>query len=52
MLDKMDNALMDLTKMAIEMVDDAKKKDTFNKDFAEAVCIIFSMAYGRFGNDK
>jgi len=52
MLDKLDKALMDLTEMAIDVVEEAKIKKLFNKDLAEAVCIIFSMAYGRFDNDK
>lgn len=53
MLDRMDRSLKDLTDMAIEMVADAKAKGSFNKDFVEAICIIFSMSYGRFkDNDK
>jgi len=52
MIDKMDKALADLTEMAIDMVENAKAKQTFNKEFVEAVCIIFSMAYGRFSDDK
>lgn len=53
MLDRMDKALKDLTEMACEMVDEAKNRGTFNKDFVETICIIFSMSYGRFrDNDK
>jgi len=52
MIDKMDKALADLTEMAIDMVENAKAKGTFNKDFIETICIIFSMSYGRFSDDK
>ena len=52
MIDKMDKALTDLAEMAIEVTEHAKAKGTFNKELVEAVCIVFSMYYGRFGDDK
>lgn len=50
MIEKLDKALMELTEMAIEEIEIAKERDYFSKDFAEAVCIIFTMAYNRWGN--
>jgi len=49
---KLDKALTDLTEMTIEMIEHAKAKGTYNKDFVEAVCIVMSMYYGRFGEGE
>lgn len=46
-----DKALMDLTDMACEVIAEAKEKKHFNRDFAEAVGIVLSLAYGRWGNE-
>lgn len=52
MVEKLDQALMDLTDMTVDAIADVKKTGKFSRDFAEAVCIVLSMAYGRFGDDK
>lgn len=52
MVEQMDKALTDLAEMTIEVIEHAKAKGTFNKELIEAVCIVMSMYYGRFSDDK
>lgn len=52
MIEKLDKALTDLTEMTIDAIAEAKEKKLYDHDFIEAACIILSMAYGRFGDDK
>jgi len=52
MQNKLDNALDELIEMAIDAIADVKKTGRFSKDFAEAVCIVLSMAYGRYTDDQ
>lgn len=50
MTDKVDKALMDLTELAIQEVEFARKENYFDRELADSVCTAFSMYYGRFGN--
>lgn len=50
MIDKLDKALEDLTDIALNVISEAKEKNYFDRDFAEGVCIILTMAYNRWGN--
>lgn len=52
MINKLDEALTDLTEMTLDAIKEAKEKKHFSKDFIEAACIVLSMAYGRFGDGK
>lgn len=51
-INKLDEALTDLTEMTLDAIKEAKEKKHFSKDFIEAACIVLSMSYGRFGDDK
>ena len=47
--ERLDNILEKLIGLAETQVDLAVKNQIFNKDLAESVCIVLSMAYGRAG---
>lgn len=50
---KVDEMLDGLIELAYSQVKTAKAKNFFSKDLAEAVGVIVSLAYGRYGkNDK
>lgn len=51
MQDRLDNMLQELVTMAEQQIEIAKEGQLFTRDFAEATCIILSMAYGRWSHD-
>lgn len=51
-IEKIDKILTDLVNLAGKETDKAKDTGYFSKDFAEAIGIVISLAYGRWGNDK
>ena len=52
-LKRVDGMLIDLIDLAEAQMQNSKTKNFFSKDLAEAVGIVISLAYGRFGkNDK
>lgn len=52
MIEKLDEALKDLVEMTLDEIAEAKETKNFSKNFVEAVCIVLSMAYGRYSDDK
>ena len=50
-LEKADSILKDLMELADNQMKVAKAKNYFSKDLAEAIGIIVSLAYGRWGNN-
>lgn len=52
MLNRLDKTLTDLIDIAEDVVAEAKEKKYFDRDFAEAIGIILSLAYGRWGSKK
>ena len=52
MTDKLDKALEDLAEMAADIIAEAKHTGKLNKDIVETVCMVMSMYYGRFADDK
>lgn len=51
MLEKVDKMLEDLVDLASEEATKAKARGYFSKDFAEALGIVISLSYGRWGNN-
>ena len=49
MLEKVDKMLEDLVELACKETTKAKDSQYFSKDFAEAIGIVISLAYGRWG---
>ena len=50
---RVDMMLFDLIDLADAQMKNSKSKNFFSKDLAEAVGVVISLAYGRFGkNDK
>lgn len=51
-LDKVDEMLDGLIELAHNQIKSAKSKNFFSKDLAEAVGVIISLAYGRYGKKE
>lgn len=49
MLEKVDKMLEDLVDLASAEATKAKDRGYFSKDFAEAIGLVISLAYGRWG---
>ena len=49
MSERLDEILKKLVDLAEAQTNFAIERQTFSKDLAEAVCIVLSMAYGRWG---
>lgn len=50
---RIDMILLDLIDLADAEIRNAKSKNFFSKDLAEAIGVVISLAYGRLGkNDK
>lgn len=50
-LKRVDDMLIDLIDLAEIQMQNSKSKNFFSKDLAEAVGVVISLAYGRFGNN-
>lgn len=48
-LSRLDDMLLDLISLAEIQMENSKSKNFFSKDLAEAIGVVISLGYGRFG---